>query len=339
MRAKWLKFGILASIKVRASGQCIAPKTRTTLILDRYARHFASEIKANRPDVLFGCAAATELCMLETDIPIVGSSDSTAALNLDYNAFFSQMLDFSYRVTDEIEQIYLNKAKALYYSTERAANSAAQHYNVASDRLFVVPYGANLDDEIIPDRATVLQDKPHDVCRLLFIGVNWHYKGGSIAVETLKALLDLGIPAELTVCGCVPPEQYRHPNMHVIPFLDKNLPHDTKILAQLLLNSHFFLLPTRNEAFGIVFCEASAFGLPSISTDTGGVKEVVVSGRNGYILPYEAQGAEYANIIASIFTDCSGYNRLRSSSRDEYEMRLNWNTWGKAVASTLSNIL
>ena len=36
MRAKWLKFGILASIKVRASGQCIAPKTRTTLILDRY---------------------------------------------------------------------------------------------------------------------------------------------------------------------------------------------------------------------------------------------------------------------------------------------------------------
>jgi hypothetical protein len=35
MRAKWLKFSILASIKVRASGQCIAPKTRTTLILDR----------------------------------------------------------------------------------------------------------------------------------------------------------------------------------------------------------------------------------------------------------------------------------------------------------------
>ena len=38
MRAKWLKFGILASIKVRASGQCIAPKTRTTLILDRYIK-------------------------------------------------------------------------------------------------------------------------------------------------------------------------------------------------------------------------------------------------------------------------------------------------------------
>lgn len=39
MRAKWLKFGVLASIKVRASGQCIAPKTRTTLILDRYRQY------------------------------------------------------------------------------------------------------------------------------------------------------------------------------------------------------------------------------------------------------------------------------------------------------------
>ena len=38
MRAKWLKFSILASIKVRAGGQSIAPKTRTTLILDRYGQ-------------------------------------------------------------------------------------------------------------------------------------------------------------------------------------------------------------------------------------------------------------------------------------------------------------
>ena len=39
MRAKWLKFSILPSIKVRVGGQCIAPKTRTTLILDRYRQY------------------------------------------------------------------------------------------------------------------------------------------------------------------------------------------------------------------------------------------------------------------------------------------------------------
>ena len=45
MRAKWLKFGILASIKVRASGQCIAPKTRTTLILDRWQQAKKAQLK------------------------------------------------------------------------------------------------------------------------------------------------------------------------------------------------------------------------------------------------------------------------------------------------------
>ena len=44
MRAKWLKFGILASIKVRASGQCIAPKTRTTLILDRCMKPLRNKV-------------------------------------------------------------------------------------------------------------------------------------------------------------------------------------------------------------------------------------------------------------------------------------------------------
>ncbi len=46
MRAKWLKFSILPSIKVRVGGQCIAPKTRTTLILDRWAQ-FKKPMKVN----------------------------------------------------------------------------------------------------------------------------------------------------------------------------------------------------------------------------------------------------------------------------------------------------
>ena len=45
MRAKWLKFSILPSIKVRVGGQCIAPKTRTTLILDRCTQFYKNTVK------------------------------------------------------------------------------------------------------------------------------------------------------------------------------------------------------------------------------------------------------------------------------------------------------
>ena len=44
-----------------------------------------------------------------------------------------------------------------------------------------------------------------------------------LAFEALLELERRGIDAHLTVCGCVPPDRFRHPRMHVIPFLDKNV--------------------------------------------------------------------------------------------------------------------
>ena len=37
----------------------------------------------------------------------------------------------------------------------------------------------------------------------------------------------------------------------------------------------FLILPTEFDAFGIVFCEASAYGVPSIAADVGGVSQPV----------------------------------------------------------------
>jgi glycosyltransferase involved in cell wall biosynthesis len=127
--------------------------------------------------------------------------------------------------------------------------------------------------------------------------------------------------------------------MKVIPFLNKNTQKGMRRISKLLLESHFLLLPTRAEAFGIVFCEASAYGLPSISTDTGGVSGVVSEGRNGYLLPHSASGKEYADVIASCFSDNSRYEQLRRTSREEYESRLNWDAWGRAAAEVLRQVL
>ena len=53
-------------------------------------------------------------------------------------------------------------------------------------------------------------------------------------------------------------------------------------------------VPTRAEALGLVFLEASAFALPSIATDVGGVPEVIKSGVTGATFPLSAGPAEYA---------------------------------------------
>ena len=46
-----------------------------------------------------------------------------------------------------------------------------------------------------------------------------------------------------------------------------------------------FALPTRREAFGTVFVEAAAMGLPVIGTQVGGVPETMMPGRSGLLVP------------------------------------------------------
>ena len=149
----------------------------------------------------------------------------------------------------------------------------------------------------------------------------------------------MGVQAELTVCGCVPPSNFSHPRMKVIPFLDKNDKLQRKKLEKLLMQSDFLLLPTRGDCTPIVFCEASAYGLPVITANTGGVAGVIRDGENGFMLPFSARGAEYAEVIANVYREDQRYTDLVKSSRAAFEERLNWDTWGAIVKQLLANLV
>ena len=89
----------------------------------------------------------------------------------------------------------------------------------------------------------------------------------------------------------------------------------------------------------MVFCEASAYGLPSITTDTGGVCGAVKNGENGFMLPFNARGQEYAEVIAKVYSDDQLYSELVQSSRAAFENRLNWDAWGISVKRLLNECI
>jgi glycosyltransferase involved in cell wall biosynthesis len=303
----------------------------------RYAKIAAQQLAGQKFDVIIAPEAATEIAFLKTDIPIIFVGDSTLGQIFNYYPNVSNIVGISYRELDIIETRVTRKTKALVYSSSWAARSAIDYYHADPAKVYVVPMGANFDNP--PAKEMILQRRKSSSCKLLFVGVDWQRKGGEIAFETLLALEKMGIMAELIVCGCTPPKQFVHERMHVIPFLDKNDPEQYSKLARLYLEADFLLLPTRGECFGIVFCEANAYGLPVITTHTGGVPEVVRDGENGFALPVEARGDEYAKVIASIYQDDERYNRLVVTSRAAYDERLNWDVWGKAMKTILSEVV
>ena len=141
----------------------------------------------------------------------------------------------------------------------------------------------------------------------------------------------MGVRSELTVCGVVPPRSFSHEWMTVIPFLDKGDEIQRQKLYSLLLTSDFLLLPTRAELYGMVFCEASAFGLPSVTTNTGGISGAIEEGKNGFMLPLNARGTDYARVISKAYRNGEYYRELVKSSRAAFNEKLNWDAWASSV--------
>jgi glycosyltransferase involved in cell wall biosynthesis len=300
-------------------------------------RRLDRALKEGRYDVIVAPAASTAIAYLTSSIPVLYLSDITYAQIHEYYDFFSHLFEWSARNGEQIERQAMRRAAAVVYSTTWAANAAVQAYGIDTARVHIVSFGANLVDP--PPRDVALTRKLGDQCRLLFLGVNWERKGGRIAVEALRALRADGVDAALTVVGCIPPRDVSRDHLHVIPFLDKNKPAEMGALAGLLAGSDFLLLPTRAEAAGIVFAEASAYGLPTIATRTGGVPDVVVDGENGVLLDIDAGGEAYAKIISTLFRDPVRYRELAFSCRKAFEDRLNWAAWGKRVSGIMNGIV
>ena len=94
-----------------------------------------------------------------------------------------------------------------------------------------------------------------------------------------KMVKDFGLEENVTFSGILPLQEYRT-----------------------LLNSIDVLcMPSKEEAFGIVFLEAMAMGKPIIAADMGGVPEFIINGRNGILIEFSS--AEVADAILYLYNN------------------------------------
>jgi glycosyltransferase involved in cell wall biosynthesis len=302
-----------------------------------YGRFYRKKISATQCDVIVAPVASNEIGYLKTSVPVIYLSDATFTVMENYYFETAHVSRFYVWQGNHLEKRAIQNATAALYCSEWAANSAVRNYDAPAGKVHVIPFGANIDS--IPPRDALRQGSTDGKCRLLFVGRGWRRKGGQLAVDALLALRARNVDAELTIVGCNPPEPINHPHVTIIPRLNQNLPEERLALQELYYKADFFVLPTRAECWGIVFCEASAYGLPIVATDTGGVPTAVQQNINGVLLPPSADGQAYADEIFAIWSDPARYQRLRRTSRERYESVLNWEAWGQSVRVLLENIV
>lgn len=307
--------------------------TRNPLVTRLFARAIERQLEQFRPDVILAVGGAYKLARIRSSVPIVFVSDALFCSIVDYYAKFRRMDGATRQRSMALEGAFLKPAnRRLALMSQWAADTAIAAHGIAPDRVRVVPIGANLDAD--PGRRVL--DTAKDRLILLWIGVDWERKGGRLLLESFGRIRERHPEAELHIVGMDPAEAHGRDGVTVHGFLRKSVPEERGRLLALFERSALYVMLSAEEAFGLVYCEAAAFGVPSIGYRTGGVTTIVKDGETGLLLPLEAGPEEVADAVDAIWLDQPRYASMRAAARKRYEDVLNWNVWGDAVLEELT---
>ncbi len=240
-----------------------------------------------------------------------------------------------------IDQLAIESADVLIYTSQWAADSAINDYKADPSKVFILPFGANLD--FTPSREEikkiVSQRSLQTHVNLLFLGVVWARKGVDYAVELVDKLNSIGIPATLHISGIKTfPENLNKKYIVDHGYLSKATQQGQKKIARLLAQSNFLIMPSMADCTPVSFSEANAFGLPCLTTNVGGHSSIIENEVNGMIFDRPVFVESALNYISNLRENNNKYNELCFSSFETYMEKLNWNTIGEKISKLIKSI-
>lgn len=293
------------------------------------AKNFSSQIeralKENKTDAILSLFIP-QVAYLKSEKPLIIWTDATFNNLINFYPEFTDLCPETVKHGHLLDRSAIEIAKMVIFTSEWAAKSAIEDYGADPNKVKVISYGANIDcTRTVDDIEAIVQAKPRNQCNLLFLGVDWYRKGGDIALEVATQLNQAGLKTQLTVIGSDPVINGSLPVcVKRLGYINKLTLEGQKRIEKAFAEAHFLILPSRAECYGIVFCEAASFGVPSISTLVGGIPTAIKSEVNGQLFKPDAYISDYCQYISDLFDNYSSYKSLAISSFHEYESRLNW---------------
>jgi starch synthase len=260
--ARWrheLHCGLLAARRIRAC--------------ERWNREF---------DLIHFHPQATAYCSLRRmkKTPAIVSIDCTPGLA---GQDVSALERLTYRPNVAHDGKVFRAAAAIVSTSKWAAEDLARAYPDCTGKINVLPYPVRLEmfDEGWAQERYLRSSAASDVpLRVLFVGGDFPRKGG---LELLEAWNRGGFAGSARL-QLVTNWPLREQDLPSGVLLVKNVSAYTPAWRQLWREADIFVMPTRSEAFGMVYQEAAAAGLPCIATRINAIPEIIAHGETGLLV-------------------------------------------------------
>jgi starch synthase len=225
-------------------------------------------------------------------IPFVLTTHSLEPLR----AWKAEQLGSGYAMSSWMERTAILDADAVIAVSQGTKADIQKAYpDVDPNRIHVIYNGIDLKEYQKTTDTKALTEYGVDptVPYVLFVGRITRQKGVTHLVDAIKHLPK---ETQIVLCAGAPdtPEiatelrdkvdaaRKDHPR---IVWIEKMVTKQETI--QLYSNCQVFCCPSVYEPFGIINLEAMACRAPVVASSTGGIKEVVVEGETGYLVPFD----------------------------------------------------
>lgn len=221
------------------------------------------------------------------------------------------------RARAKMQNAFYAKVAGIFAMGRWLVKELSQDENVlVKDKVYHVGGGINVDASLID------KDKIREGNKILFIGRDFERKNGPLVVEAFRLLRKSRPEIELFIAG---PEtlSLSDEGIHLLG----NLPYCE--LPQYLNLCDVFCMPSKFEAYGLVFPEALTFGLPCIGRNAYEMPYFIEEGETGYLLKQEN-----AEELADLMDKTLSSKQLATNvceRRDFYLKEYSWDTVARRI--------
>lgn len=217
-----------------------------------------------------------------------------------------------------------NNLTGIFTMSKWLADNLENNTKISKDKIHYVGAGVNID----VSKIDYSQKKGNKV---LFVGRDFFRKGGDLVYEAFKILkTKLNKDVELYIAG---PERFPiKEKFKGVHFLG-NLSYENLITYFNICD--IFCMPSRFEAYGLVFIEALVFGLPCIGRNEFAMKEFIQSGVNGYLIEDDS-----INELAIKMNELLKNKKIKENvikNRENYIYKYSWDTVAERMVNIMQN--
>jgi glycosyltransferase involved in cell wall biosynthesis len=247
----------------------------------------------------------TTISLLAGDIfrkkPAVLSTDATPLnkrhMRLEYGLHAHSRL--AENAKRSVYRYIFRRAAGFVAWSNWAKASFVDDYGCREQDVAVIPPGIQLDQFVPGDRS-------HPLPRILFVGGDFVRKGGDLLLEVFRKRLRGRAELVLVTRDATGPEE---PGVIV----HRDVSANSSKLRELYGTSDIFALPTRADCYSVACIEAMAAGLPVVTTNVGGIPDIVVG--NGFLIAPD-DGPALGDALETLVTDASMRRRMGEAGRD-----------------------